>query len=138
MMPAEVDALREACRLGERHPRELKAELGRRIVSDFHSQAEAKDARDEFDRVFRERQLPEDIPTADRPAGAIKLVKLLAAEGLAQSVSEAQRLVSQGSVRLNGQPATDVTTEVSGDAGHEALIQVGKRRFLRVLFKSAG
>jgi tyrosyl-tRNA synthetase len=130
----EVTDLREACGRGERHPREVKAELARRIVADFHSDADAAQANDEFDRVFAERQLPSEIPTVARDAATHRLVKLLASEGLAPSVSEAQRLVAAGSVRLNGERVADVKFEVAGQPGQNLLVQVGKRKFLRIVF----
>src|SRR5215210_1546131 len=112
MTPREVEELREAAARGERHPRDLKAELGRHIVADFHSEAEAREASDEFDRMFREHQTPADVPVVEMPAGAIRLVKLLATNGLASSVSDAQRLVTQGSVRVNGERIGDVKHEL--------------------------
>src|SRR2546425_6627283 len=105
---SEIAALTEAVARGAKHPRDLKAELARRIVADFHSVPQAVEASNEFDRMFREHQAPSDIPTIEKPAGGIRLVKLLAAEGLAPSVSEAQRLVAQGGVRLNGERVEDV------------------------------
>lgn len=135
LTPEEVAALRAAAEQGERHPRDLKADLARRIVTDFHSQAQAEEASREFDQMFREREAPSDIPTIEKPAGAIKLVKLLAAEGLAPSVSEAQRLIAQGGVRLNGERVNDVKLELGSMPGEEALVQVGSRKFLRVVFK---
>ena len=131
---SEVDALRAACERGERHPREVKAELARRVVADFHSSGEATRASDEFDRIFAERQLPSDIPSVQRTAAAYKIVKLLASEGLATSVAEAQRLVAAGSVRLDGERVTDVKFEITGEQGREVLVQVGKRKFLRIAF----
>lgn len=130
---SEITALAEAAGRGERNPRDLKSELARQIVADFHSEAEAEEASLEFDRMFRERQAPSDIPTIERPAGAVRLVKLLAGEGLAPSVSEAQRLIAQGGVRLNGERVSDVKLEI-GSQGEDALIQVGSRKFLRVIF----
>ncbi len=135
LTPAEVAKLRDAVAAGERHPRDLKADLARRIVTDFHSQAEAQEASDQFDQMFRDRQMPSDVQTVEKPAGAIKLVKLLAAEGLALSVAEAQRLIAQGGVRINGDRVSDIKLEVGSQTGEEALIQVGSRKFLRVVFK---
>jgi len=134
LSPAEIAQLKEATASGERHPRDLKAELGRRIVTDFHSQTEAQEASDEFDRMHRDHQTPIDVPTVRKSVGAVKLVKLLASEGLATSISEAQRLITQGSVRLNGERVTDVTSEI-GATGSEVLVQVGKRKFLRLHFE---
>ena len=134
LTPAEITALKEAAARGERNPRDIKAELGRRIVADFHSDAEAQAASDEFDRMFREHQAPEEIPEVEIPAGAVRLVKLLASHNLAASVSDAQRQVQQGSVRVNGERVTDVKAEVGQQPG-EALIQVGKRKYLKVFFR---
>jgi tyrosyl-tRNA synthetase len=135
LTPGEIAALTEAVSRGERHPRDLKAELARRIVSDFHSQAEAEEASREFDRRFREHQTPSEVPTIEKPAGAIRLVKLMVTNGLAPSVAQAQRLVAQGGVRVNGERVNDVKLELVPQAGDQALIQVGSRRFLRVIFK---
>jgi tyrosyl-tRNA synthetase len=135
LLPSEIEALKASCEGGERNPRDLKAGLGRRIITDFHSEAEAREASDEFDRMFRERQLPTDIPAVERPAGPVRLVKLLAAEGLAPSVAEAQRLVSQGSVRVDDERIIDVKAEILPATGQNVLIQVGKRKFLKVTFR---
>lgn len=131
----DITGLKASVERGERHPRDLKAELARRVVADFHSQAEAEEASREFDQLFRDRQRPSDVQTIEKPAGAIRLVKLLAAEGLAPSVSEAQRLVAQGGVRVNNERVTDLKLEVGSQPGDEALIQVGSRKFLRVIFR---
>ena len=85
--------------------------------------------------MFRERQLPADIPLVERSAETVRLVKLLAAEGLASSVAEAQRLVSQGSVRVNDERIEDLKYEIEAAPGQEMLIQVGKRKFLKVSFR---
>ena len=135
LAPAEIAAMKAEAAQGRRNPRDIKAELGRRIVADFHSEAEAQAASDEFDRMFREHQAPEEIPEIELPAGAVRLVKLLAAHHLADSVSDAQRQVQQGSVRLNGERVTDVKAEVGQQAGESVLIQVGKRKYLRVAFR---
>ena len=84
--------------------------------------------------MFRERQLPSEIPVIDRVPGPVKLVKLIAQEGLAASVAEAQRLISQGSVRIDGERVSDVKSEIPGLLDSETLIQVGKRKFLKVRF----
>ncbi|MGH9759359.1 MAG: tyrosine--tRNA ligase, partial [Blastocatellia bacterium] len=118
-----------------KHPRDVKAELGRRIVADFHSAQAAQEAGDEFDRIFRGHELPSEIPSVHEKPATIKLVKLLAPHGLAPSVAEAQRLVGQGSVRIDGEKISDLKLEIDGQAGLEILIQVGKRKFLKVAFK---
>lgn len=134
LAPAEIEGMKEAAERGERNPRDVKAELARRIIADFYSEAEAQEASDEFDRMFREHQIPEDVPVIERSAEPIKLTKLLAAERLASSVSDAQRKIGEGGVKINGEKVSDVKFDVTGNAGEEVLIQVGKRKFLRVIF----
>ena len=131
----QINDLKASAERGEQNPRDIKVDLARRIVTDFHSQSEAEEANREFDRLFRERQTPTDIPAIEHGSGKTKLVKLLATEGLAPSVSEAQRLIAQGGVRVNGERINDVKYELGSQAGEEALIQVGSRKFLRVIFK---
>jgi len=121
-------------RHSDRNPRDLKADLGRRIIADFHGAAQAQEASDEFDRMFRERQLPSDITVIERGSGPVKLVKLMSQEALAPSVAEAQRLITQGSVRVDGERVSDVKSGLAGTSGSENLIQVGKRKFLKVRF----
>jgi tyrosyl-tRNA synthetase len=135
LSPYEIGELRVAASRGEKNPRDIKAELARHIIADFHSESEALEASDEFDRMFREHQAPTDIPAVELPAEPVRLVKLLASQGLAPSVSEAQRLINQGSVRVNNERITDVKLELGAAREREFLIQVGKRRFLRVQFK---
>jgi tyrosyl-tRNA synthetase len=130
----EIASLKSLTEKGERHPRDIKAGLGRLIVADFHSAAAAQEASDEFDRMFREKQTPTDVPIIEREAESIRLVKLLAAEGLAPSVAEAQRLIQQGGVRVNNEVVGDPRVEVGATAGEEFVLQVGKRKFLRVIF----
>jgi len=132
--PAEITGLRASAESGQRHPRDLKVELAKQIIADFHSVQDAEEANQEFDRQFRERQTPTDIPTIGKPVGAIKLVKLLASERLAPSVSEAQRLIAQGGVRVNGERVTDIKLELGLGPG-KVLIQVGSRKFLQINFK---
>jgi tyrosyl-tRNA synthetase len=134
LTPAEVSGLKAETESGERHPKAVKMELGRRIVSDFYSPEEARAASDEFDRIFVDKGIPADIPLVERPVESVKLVKFIANEGLAPSVGEAQRLVKQGSVRINNQKVEDVKIEIGGNAYEELLIQVGKLKFLRVVF----
>jgi tyrosyl-tRNA synthetase len=134
LTPDEVAALKEASEKGERHPKDIKMELGRRIVADFYSQDEAQNANEEFIRTIVNKETPADVPLVERPVEAIKLVKFLANEGLAPSVGEAQRLVKQGSVRINNEKINDVKLEIGANASEELLIQVGKLKFLRVVF----
>jgi tyrosyl-tRNA synthetase len=134
LAPAEIGQMKQSVAAGGRHPRDLKAELGRRIVADFHSQAEALEASDEFDRMFKEHQTPENVPVVKLPLGDTRLTTILSENHLAESISDAQRKIRDRGVRINGQVVTDVALRLGSERG-EVLIQVGKRKFLRVFFE---
>jgi tyrosyl-tRNA synthetase len=126
---AEIAAMRQSVASGELHPMDAKMRLGRLIVSDFHSAAEAQQAQDEFTRVVRQREIPSDIPLVPMPEGVrvakgIRLDKLIARIGLAESVTDATRKIKAGAVKVNEQAATDL---VWTDLAPELLIQVGKQ-----------
>jgi len=130
--------LDELQKLRTRHPMDVKAELAASIVADYHGRAAAEAAREEFHRVFRRRQNPEDIETQkiSLAAGPMRLTRLLASLNLAPSNAEAQRLIESGAVHVNDQRITDPKAEIS-QAG-EYLFKVGKRRFLRLLVSNSG
>jgi len=119
----------------DRHPMDLKADLAVRIITDYHGATAAEAAREEFNRVFRKREIPEDIETKSIPASTLptRMTKLLASLNLAPSNTEAQRLIESGAVHVNDQRITDPKAELS-TAG-EYLFKVGKRRFLKLLVK---
>jgi tyrosyl-tRNA synthetase len=126
----EIAGLRAAADRGERNPRDLKVELAKRIITDFHSPSAAEAAEAEFNRVFKRKEIPDEIEERTLAAGAWKLPRLLVEATLVASMSEARRLIEQGGVRIDGERRAD--DEVNLNAGQTILIQVGKRRFLRV------
>jgi tyrosyl-tRNA synthetase len=130
---AEINRLKQEIAGGQRHPMDVKAALAVRIISDYHGVAAAETAREEFNRVFRKREIPEDIETKEvsLAVGPLRLTKFLAAAGLASSNTEAQRLIESGAVHINEQRVTDPKAEIFHPG--EYLFKVGKRRFLRVI-----
>jgi len=110
-------------------------ELAKMIVKDFYSPSDAERAEDEFNRIFRSKGVPDEISTfeVETGGGPWALPRLLVTTGLAPSVAEARRLIEQGGVRVNGEPQTNKSGLVFViKTGDELLLQVGKRRFLRV------
>jgi len=117
------------------NPRDIKAYLARTIVSIYHSPEAAEEAAREFDRVFREHKIPQDvpvvkIPTSELDDGKIWIVKLITTCRLAPSNSEARRLIRQGAVSIDGEKIKDENSSVPVRDG--MLLKVGKRRFARV------
>ena len=115
---------------GHLHPGETKRLLAREIVSLYHGGNAPADAEAAFDRVFRDHGVPDEVdefPLADGESQA--LPALLAAAGLVSSRSEARRMLSQGAVRVDGEKVTDEVLDTASVLG--AIVQVGKRRFVR-------
>jgi tyrosyl-tRNA synthetase len=129
---AEIEQTRARATSGEVNPRDLKVELAKRIITDFHSKSAADDAEEEFNRVFRRKEVPDEIEERTVAAGSWKLPRLLVEVGLASSMAEARRLIEQGGVRVDGERVTRAESEVDVRNEQAILIQVGKRRFLRV------
>jgi tyrosyl-tRNA synthetase len=116
-------------------PNEAKRELARRLVDRFHGDGSGAAAEDHFNRVIRDKQAPEDIPSwdigpyqGDEP-DAILLPKLIGA-GFELSSSEARRLIKQGGVKLDGETVAADILQMPREALHGKVLQVGKRRFL--------
>jgi tyrosyl-tRNA synthetase len=122
---------------GKRHPRDAKVGLAKRIIRDFHSQAAADQAEAEFNRRFREHQAPSEVETqtVKTDEAKIKIVDLLVQTGLAPSKAEARRLISQGGVKLNNERTGEAAAELDTAATKEALLQVGKLKFLKINFE---
>ena len=128
----EIQQLRSQAEGGDRHPRDLKVELARRIITDFHSAEDANAAEDGFNRIFREKQAPDDIKKwLLNYVGRKKVARVLVDAELAPSMAEARRLIEQGGVRINDDKVTQTDAEIEVTK-QEFLIQVGKRRFLSV------
>lgn len=130
----ETAKLKAEVETGSKHPRDVKSDLAKRIAADFHSTAEAERAEAEFIRRFRQHQAPSEMAVCRlNAAGAgIKLADLLVQTDMAASKAEARRLIAQGGVRLNGERAIDANLEVKTSG--EAQLQVGKLKFLRVIW----
>jgi tyrosyl-tRNA synthetase len=116
----------------EDNPLEAKLELARFIVTRSWGDEAAKAAEAHFTRVVREGGVPEDVPELPLPEGDPVHLPALLVDGLGvASTSEARRLIQQGGVKLNGAPAAGV--DVPREALTGALLQVGKRRFARLI-----
>jgi tyrosyl-tRNA synthetase len=134
--PAEIAALRDRVASGGLHPMDAKMQLAQEIIAGFHGSEAATRAAAEFQRVFRERQAPEEAPVRTLPRGETRrLTALLVELELAPSRSEAERLLKQGGVEVNGQRVTDVKYELGLAQPGEILLRAGKKKFLRVVIK---
>ncbi len=137
-LPADqIATLRREAESGERNPRDIKVDLAKSIVSDFHSSEDAARAEQEFVRRFRNKEVPENVEElllpSNHPTGW-DLSHLLQAAGLADSKAEARRLIQQGGVYVDGERQTIVNSHTMWKPGMTTLLKVGKRRYVRIRF----
>jgi tyrosyl-tRNA synthetase len=140
-----VEAMRRGLEGGSLHPRAAKAEVAKALATLYHGEQAAEEAALEFDRVFKEKGLPDDIPVFEVPEGHVDLGEgtrnsvpiawLIATSGGTRSLSEARRLIRQGGVSLDGQVVLDEHLHVPMEREH--LLKVGKRFFRRIRKGSA-
>ncbi|MBV8855975.1 MAG: tyrosine--tRNA ligase [Acidobacteria bacterium] len=131
----EIREMRERAGSGEINPRDFKVALAKRVISDFHSASSADAAEEEFNRVFKRKEIPDEVEERAVTAQLWKLPRLLVETGLAPSMAEARRLIEQGGVRVDGERISQIDAEIDvtrDPTWNPLLIQVGKRRFLRV------
>lgn len=130
--PTEVDDLAARLADGSLPARDAKRRLARELVGLYHSAEAATAAQERFDRQFRDRGVPDDIPVVTLDGPRWFLPTLLQTAGLVTSGSEARRMVAQGAVRLDGEVLDDATAELDVDDLDGRVLQVGKRRFARL------
>jgi tyrosyl-tRNA synthetase len=131
---AQLAELRAQVSAGATHPMDVKMSLAQEIIADFHGAEAAKKAAEEFQRVFRDRQAPEEAPVRKIPRGPAKRLSVLLVElGLSDSRSDADRLIKQGGVEVDGTRVSDVKKEIDLATPREFLVRAGKKKFLRVV-----
>jgi tyrosyl-tRNA synthetase len=158
--PEEIAALKKEVATGAVHPMEAKARLAQEVIAGFHSADAARKAAENFKRVFSDRQAPEQVPeihvkklgdkfiaisqqrggVAEQsgpheisPLGKERWSKFLALAGQAPSATEAERLIKQGAVEINGQVMTDPTARIDFNEKAEHVARIGKKKFVRIV-----
>ena len=132
----EFQALKEGIRTGAVHPKQAKINFAHEIVKRFHGAESALQAERNFEKVFRDREIPEDIEVARIKKGKdpVWIPQLLASMGMVTSTSEGKRMIAQGAVSINGSKISSEDFPLSDV--DELVIKVGKRKFKKVLFES--
>jgi len=124
--PTEIEKMKS----GDENPRNLKVNLAKLIIKDFHSTEAAEKAEADFIARFVKKEIPDEIEETQMSAGIYNLADLLVQTNLAASKGEAKRLIEQGGVKLNAEKISNAKAEI--DLKDEILIQVGKRKFLKI------
>ena len=127
----DLEAMKKQSQAGVLNPKNAKMKLAEEIVALYNSPELAKKALNEFENVFKKKNLPEDILVAKGWGdGLLGICNILKEHNLTDSTSAARRLIQQGSVTINGEKASNVNQELPGN--QEYLIKVGKKRFLKI------
>src|SRR5438445_2496006 len=153
-----IAEIRRTIKEGTTHPMDVKMRLAQEIISQFHGRDAAKQAADNFQRVFRNREAPEEIPeirlkrvsggvhatlpktgliaeemTLPISSGAEKWSKILALLEQVPSASEAERVMKQGGFEIDGLPVSDPTAKLNLEQAGSYRVRFGKKKFLRVV-----
>ncbi len=127
--PEEVRSIKEGLRANTLHPMQVKKQLAFEIVSMYHGESKAKAAQEEFERIHQYRDLPKQIEELQVSMPA-KLVDVMIAAKLADSKSQARRLIRGAGVKLDGEVIEDIHFVIEDG---NVLLQVGKRSFLKLV-----
>ncbi len=125
--PSRVGEIEKDLKSGELHPRDAKMAIAREIVEIFHNQEIAVSAEKSFKKIFQQKDIPEKIPTYTLLPNQ-SVVDVLVAAGLVASKSEGRRMIEQNGVKLDG----DTLNRFDAPFPHSGVLQVGKRKFIRV------
>jgi len=133
----QIEKIRRDVIAENRHPKQVKAELAKIIVGEFHSPLAAHQAEQEFNRVFGKGMTPDQMTEKTLPVstGKIRVAKLISQLGLAVSNTEAARLLEQGAVSWNNQKMTDPKAELDLSQASTYILRVGKRHFVKVIIE---
>lgn len=129
-LTADVIRSMEEGMKGGANPRDTKAQLGWELVRMYHSSQEADAARDAFDALFKEKQIPTDIPD-HKITGSMSVVDVLVSSGLAKSKGDARRLIQGGGVKVDEAVVED-PEQILTPTREGVILQKGKRHFVRV------
>lgn len=116
---------------GAVNPRDIKRDLAKKLVALYHSADAAREAEDEFDRIFIKKEIPDEIPEAVTDLTELSAVDLLMKFELAPSRGEARRLIQQGGVSFNSRKIADPAEVIILEK--ENILKVGKRKFLKII-----
>lgn len=132
--PSDLAQLKKDVEEKKKHPRDVKVNLAKTLVARFHSQAAAQAAEDEFNRIFVDKGMPdqiEEFKVAAQPQ--MGLVQLMTTSGLTASNGEATRLITGGGVQLDQQKISDPKLKLDLKSGESFVIKAGKKKFVKIV-----
>lgn len=137
LQAADIKVLRQDIEQGRKHPREVKVSLAKFLVARFHSAAAAEQAEEEFNRIFVNKGLPDDVPEFSVAAQLqVPLVQLMVKVGFAASNSEAGRLITAGGVQMDQEKVSNAQLKIDLKAGQSFILRAGKKKFGKIVVGS--
>ncbi|MBC7420351.1 MAG: tyrosine--tRNA ligase [Bdellovibrio sp.] len=133
MKPSELVQLKKDVQQGRKHPRDVKVELAKMLVTRFHSAAAGQAAVEEFNRIFSDKGMPDVIEEFKTTAQSIGLAPLMVQAGLATSNGEAGRLITGGGVQIDQQKVADAKLKLDLKTGDSMIIKAGKKKFIKIM-----
>lgn len=129
---SQVEKWKKEAKEGRVNPRDLKSRLARSIAADFWGEREAEKAAEEFERVFKNKELPTEIEEIAVKLAKTLLVDLLVDKNIFPSRGEAKRVIRQGGVYLDGQRIEDIQLNIDMKKQSESILKIGKKKFYRL------
>ncbi|MFO7896060.1 MAG: tyrosine--tRNA ligase [Candidatus Cloacimonadales bacterium] len=126
--PEEIAIIAKKLQDPQENPKYIKQRLAREIVKMYHGEAAAQEAEEQFNLIFKKKDIPDDIPEF-KLSEPLKIVDILTESKLCKSGGEARRMIKQNAVSIDNEKVKDIFELVES----EVIIKVGKRRFLKVI-----
>ncbi|OGX34269.1 MAG: tyrosine--tRNA ligase [Omnitrophica WOR_2 bacterium RIFCSPLOWO2_02_FULL_50_19] len=135
----EIEGLKKGVEKGTAHPKDVKSRLASILAGTYHTKGEAAEAAENFRRVFKEKEIPEEIREYELSKdmlkdGKIWVIKLLLLAKFATTNSDGRRLIEGGGVKIDGTKITDANSEIGIKNG--MILQAGKRNFVKLILKN--
>jgi tyrosyl-tRNA synthetase len=135
---AQLEQLKKDVKSGNKHPRQVKVDLAKFLVTRFHSASDAQNAEDEFNRIFVQKGLPDTVEEKKvKPAKDVALNQLMTQLGITQTNSEATRLIEGGGVSIDSEKVSNSKIRIDLEPGKEFILKAGKKKFLKVIVENA-
>ncbi len=134
LMPKYFELLTDISLDETLHPKEAKKILAKEIIKYYYDETEAESQEEEFERIFRDKELPKEILAFEVDKPSVGLIDVIVMAKLAPSKSEARRLISQGGVKIDHKKVEDLNLEVNLTCPR--ILQVGKRKFIELRIKN--
>jgi tyrosyl-tRNA synthetase len=132
---SQIEKWKGEVKQGKAHPKHLKSQLAKSIVSDFWGKEEAEKAAEEFERVFKHKEIPSEIEEIKLEESETILIDLLVSKNIFPSRGEAKRMIRQGGVYLDGERIKDLNLAIDLTEKREFILKIGRRKFYKLMGK---